>query len=128
VKEVLIHVRRGEEFLVLRRTDHEYWHAVAGGVEPGEEWAEAARRELREETGLEAQPTEIGSFEYVREDWESEPGLRVAVRGFLADAPGGWEPALDHEHDDYRWCSQGDAIDLLYWPEPKELLRTLSGT
>jgi dATP pyrophosphohydrolase len=128
MREVLVHIRRGEEFLVLRRTDHAYWHAVAGGVEPGEDWAEAAGRELREETGLEARPTEIGSFEYVREDWESEPGLRVAVRGFLADAPRGWEPVLDREHDDYRWCTRDDAIDLLYWPEPKELLRTLSVT
>src|SRR5690348_17916689 len=29
-----------------------YWHVVAGGVEPGETAEEAARRELREETGL----------------------------------------------------------------------------
>jgi dihydroneopterin triphosphate diphosphatase len=125
VREVLIHVRRGEEFLVLRRTDHDYWHTVAGGVEPGEESVDAARRELREETGLEAEPTEIGSFEYVREAWEREPGLRVAVRGFLVDAPAGWEPWLDDEHSEYRWCEADAAAELLFWPEPAALLRSL---
>jgi 8-oxo-dGTP pyrophosphatase MutT (NUDIX family) len=126
MKEVLVHVRRGDEFLVLRRTDHGYWHTVAGGVEPGEEWAEAARRELREETGLEAEPAPLGAFEYVREDWESEPGLRVAVQAFFVVAPAGWEPRLDHEHSEHRWCTAAAAAELLFWPEPAALLAGLT--
>jgi dihydroneopterin triphosphate diphosphatase len=124
--EVLVHIRRGDEFLVLRRTDHGYWHAVAGGVEPGETPREAALRELREETGLVLDDVvEIGGFEYVREPWEDDPGMRVECRAFLGDAPPRWEPQLDHEHDEYRWCTQADAVELLYWPEPKELLRAV---
>ena len=37
----------------------------------------------------------------------------------------GWEPELDHEHDDYRWCSRDAAMELLFWPEPAALLRSL---
>ena len=33
------------------------------------------------------------------------PGIeRVTVHAFVADAPSGWEPILDAEHDLYRWC------------------------
>jgi dihydroneopterin triphosphate diphosphatase len=126
--EVLIHVRRGEEFLITHRAPDGggYWHTIAGGVEPGEEGHVAARRELREETGFETEALEpIGEFAYVRESWEEEAGLRVHVQAFLVDVFPGWEPQLDDEHDDYRWCSRDEAIELLFWPEPAALLRSL---
>jgi 8-oxo-dGTP pyrophosphatase MutT (NUDIX family) len=126
--EVLIHVRRGDEFLVTHRAPGGggYWHTIAGGVEPGEASHVAALRELREETGHEADALEpIGEFSYVREAWEEEAGLRVHVQAFLLDVEPGWEPALDHEHDDYRWCSREEAMELLFWPEPAALLRSL---
>jgi dATP pyrophosphohydrolase len=127
-REVLIHVRRGGEFLVVHRSPAGggYWHAIAGGVEPSEEWEAAARRELQEETGLAANELQpLGDFSYVREPWEYEPGLRVDVHAFLVDVAPGWEPELDHEHDDYRWCPRDDAMELLFWPEPAALLRSL---
>jgi len=40
-------------------------------------------------------------------------------------APEAWEPALDWEHDGYSWLSREDAADLLHWPEPADLLRSL---
>ena len=126
--EVLVHVRRGDEFLVAHRAPDGggYWHAIAGGVEPGEEWEAAARRELQEETGLAAASLQaLGGFSYVPKGWEHARGPRVEVRAFLVDVEPGWEPELDHEHDDYRWCSREDAMALLFWPEPAELLREL---
>lgn len=128
MREVLIHVRRGDEFLVAHRSADSggYWHTIAGGVEPGEEWNAAAARELREETGLEAaglQP--IGEFAYVRESWESEPGLHVDVHAFLAVVDPEWEPTLNEEHTEYRWLPRDEAAALLFWPEPAALLRSL---
>jgi 8-oxo-dGTP pyrophosphatase MutT (NUDIX family) len=117
-REVFVFVRRGEEFLVLHRSPENdaYWHGVAGGVEEGESFAEAAARELREETGLEAEPTSLHHrFRYDGVD----------VECFLVDAPPGWEPSLDWEHDGYRWCAAAEAEALLYWPEPRQLLRSL---
>jgi len=126
--EVLIHVRRGDEFLVAHRSPDSggYWHTIAGGVEPGEAFHAAALRELHEETGLEADELQpLGEFAYTRESWEDEPGLQVHVEAFLVDVEADWEPRLDHEHDDYRWCSRDEAMELLFWPEPAALLRSL---
>jgi len=127
-QEVLIHVRRGDTFLCAHRAPDGggYWHVIAGGVDEGEEWHAAAVRELREETGLEIERLEpIGEFTYLREAWESEPGLDVEVHAFLCDVPAGWEPTLNEEHDEYRWLRRDEAAELLFWPEPAQLLRAL---
>jgi dihydroneopterin triphosphate diphosphatase len=126
--EVLVHVRRGDEFLVAHRSPDGggYWHPIAGGVEQGEEFRAAAVRELREETGLDATELQLlGDFAYIRESWEDEPGLRVHVEAFLVDVAPGWEPELNEEHDEYRWLPREEAAELLFWPEPAALLRSL---
>ena len=131
-QEVFVFVRRDDEFLVLHRSPEQgaYWHCVAGALEPGESFAEAAARELREETGLVAVPVDLRrSYQYDIEGWEPHfrPGAdRVVVECFLVEAPAGWEPALDWEHDAYRWCPGDEAAALLYWPEAREVLRELA--
>ena len=132
--EVFVFVRRGDEYLVLRRSEKQggYWHCVAGALEAGETYSEAAARELLEETGLAAAPVDLGrSYDYDIEGWEAHytPGAeRVHVECFLADAPADWEPELDWEHDAYRWCRPPEATALLYWPEPREVLQEVAAT
>ena len=41
----------GEEILLMQRSDNGHWGLPGGHVEPGESVAEAALREVREETG-----------------------------------------------------------------------------
>ena len=116
--EVLIVVRRAEEYLAVHRSRENgaYWHQIAGGVEEGETFADAAVRELREETGLEAAVRPLDApFRY-----ES-----VHVESFIVDAPADWEPTLDWEHDEYRWLPREEAAALLFWPEPAAVLRSL---
>jgi len=127
-------VRRGDELLVLHRSERQgsYWHSVAGALEAGESWADAAARELEEEVGLVARPVEIAEpYTYSVDEFPDyrhrlPPGTKeILVHNFVVDAPPGWEPRLDWEHDDYRWCTRDEALELLYWPEPKDVLRTL---
>ena len=61
----------------------------------------------------------VGEFAYVREDWESKPGLRVHVKAFLVDVVAGWEPTLNEEHDEYRWLRRDEAAALLFGPSPR---------
>ena len=134
-EEVFILVRRGEEFLVLHRSPRQgsYWHCVAGALEAGESFRDAAARELREETRLVANPDDLDrEFAYpLTEELHRIPDYapgttEIIVRCFLVDAPAGWEPELDWEHDDYRWCSAQEAVELLYWPEPAQVLREVA--
>ena len=120
-EEVLLVVfRPGPEFLVLLRSPerHGYWNLVAGGVEEGEAPAGAARRELDEESRLadpvRFEPLPLG-LAYVRPE-----GSKVVLHAFMAEAAPGWEPVLDEEHVEYRWCSAADADVLLAYPEPRE--------
>jgi 8-oxo-dGTP pyrophosphatase MutT (NUDIX family) len=132
--EAIVAVLRGREVLLMHRSPRSggYWHLVSGGLE-GDETAEAAaQRELREETGLEA-PVRPFGWQY-RYPLDEEPGRiaqfppgtgAIAVDVFVVDAPAGWEPELNDEHDGYRWCGADEAEALLRWPEPRELAARL---
>ena len=47
----------------------------------------------------------------------------VAEEVFAATAPDGWEPTLSWEHEEYRWCSLDEALELLRYEENREGLR-----
>jgi 8-oxo-dGTP pyrophosphatase MutT (NUDIX family) len=132
--------RRSEVLLVHRAAAlGSYWHTVAGGIEQGETPQQAAARELREETALddvELLPLEL-VVEYAYPLSEEPPQRRalytpglvaVPVTCFLVEAPDGWEPTLDWEHDDHRWCAPDEAVVTLRWPDTAAALRRLLAT
>ena len=115
---------------MLHRAVDDYWHVVAGVVEDGETFAEAGRRELREETGLDSFIKEL----HVQQRYRVPEHLRseyrtgvdeVAIENFEVEAPPGWEPVLNEEHDSYRWMTRAEAIAIAHWPETADLLAAL---
>lgn len=116
---------------MLRRAMDDYWHVVAGVVEEGETFAEAAARELREETGLDAAVVDVR----MRQSYRVPDKLRgeyvdgvekVAIENFAVEVPAGWEPILNEEHEGYRWLSLADAIAIAHWPETAEVLAAIA--
>jgi 8-oxo-dGTP pyrophosphatase MutT (NUDIX family) len=136
-QEIVVVVRREDELLVMRRAPERlgYWSLVAGGLEPDETPREAAQRELLEETGLAAEVRALPvplSYSLL----EDPPAIRaryaagvekVTVHAFVAEAPPGWEPTLDAEHDLYRWCDLESALELLFYETTKDAVRAASG-
>jgi dATP pyrophosphohydrolase len=122
-REVCVLVHRGPEVLVLLRAFGEpYWHVVAGGVEAGESELAAAERELAEETGLAAH----GRVHALNRRYAYVVGGReVTVDAFAVEALPEWEPTLNEEHSEYRWCSFGAAVELVRWSDVAESLRLL---
>jgi 8-oxo-dGTP pyrophosphatase MutT (NUDIX family) len=137
--EIAVFVTRksGAEVLILHRSAVQggYWHVVAGGVEPGETATAAAERELREETGLVATPeagVEVVEYVYTlteepadRRNQYDPSVAQVNVTCFRVAAPDEWEPSLDWEHDDHRWCDPDEAFRALRWPATAQALREL---
>src|SRR5690348_9027288 len=64
-----------------------YWHTVAGGIEPGEEPAAAALRELREETGLEGVALSAPVLVSYPLDEQEPPEARARYAPWLTEMP-----------------------------------------
>ena len=99
-------VRRGNELLLVRRADNGHWSPVTGILDPGEEPAAAARREVLEETGVEVVVDRLAAI---------TSGLRVThVNGDLA-------VYLDHTFA-CTWVSgearvgDDESLEVRWWP------------
>jgi 8-oxo-dGTP pyrophosphatase MutT (NUDIX family) len=113
-----------EVTLAARRTRRGelVWGLPKGGIDEGETAEEAAIREVREETGLEAEieaPLGVIRYFYVLE------GVRVrkAVRFFLMRATGGDVAAHDHEMEDVRWFPLQTALVQAAFRGEREVLQ-----
>lgn len=112
---VAVFCRNGGEILLVRHKRLELWLPVGGEIEPGETPLEAARRELREETGLEGEfpgglgvdgspPGLIGYEEHPA----GSKGLHLNF-AFVADVPTR-ELAACEEYTAVRWV--GDPVPV----------------
>jgi 8-oxo-dGTP pyrophosphatase MutT (NUDIX family) len=116
----------GLEVLTLRRAVGGRcagaWEVVHGRIEAGESPLDTARRELREETGLE--PGSLYNLSRVESFYRhaaDEIGLIPAFAAFVA--PG--EVRLSEEHDAFTWLSLPAASGRLAWPRERRALEDI---
>jgi 8-oxo-dGTP pyrophosphatase MutT (NUDIX family) len=105
--------RRGrvQVALAARRTRRGdlVWGLPKGEIEPGETPEDAALREVREETGLEARiEDDLGQIRYFYV-WEGVR-IRKAVHFFLMRATGGHVSLHDEEMEDVRWFPLAEGV------------------
>ena len=114
-QEVVVVVRRQGELLVMRRAPERlgYWSLVVrrsrarrevvdGGRARAAGGDRARRHEVRQ-LSIALSYSLLDDPPAIRARYA--PGIeRVTVHAFVTDAPDGWEPTLDAEHDLYRWC------------------------
>ena len=119
---VAVYARRGDRVLVIHHHRLRTWLPVGGELEDGETPLEAARRELREESGLE------GRFRPLAGAIDGEPpgylGYEEHVAGskglhmnfvFVADVDPTVDVRPNHEFGEYRWV---DAAGLAALESP----------
>ncbi|WP_408608062.1 NUDIX domain-containing protein [Deinococcus arcticus] len=97
-------VLRGRDVLLIRRGDNGLWDVPGGGAQRNEAPETAARRELREETGLSAGPlTPLGVFAH-RHTYPDGNVVDWDTHLFTAEFAGGDPRAQD------------DAAEARWWP------------
>ena len=132
---VIIHTR-DRQVLLLERADHAgYWQSVTGSLNQGEPPSQAASREVREETGLDASRYELTDW-HIRNDYEiyEEWRWRYApqvthntehVFGLLMPEP---VPVLlaPREHLRFDWLPWQLAAGKVFSPSNAEAIRRLA--
>jgi dATP pyrophosphohydrolase len=115
---VVVHTRAGEVLMLQRRSPADFWQSVTGSLEQDESPLAAARRELREETGLQLPVIDCHRSNRfpIHPGWRDRyaPGVQENTEYvFRAELAACCEVTLDPaEHRTYRWLPAAEAALL----------------
>ena len=120
---VVLRNLRGRPHVAVVRVRDDILALPKGHPEKGESSQDAALREVREETGLEATPVEkLGDIKY----WYARDGDRVmkSVSFFLFHYRSGRLADHDHEVEEALWIPLDEAPERLAYKSEKEIAQT----
>ena len=120
---VVLRNLRGRPHVAVVRVRDDILALPKGHPEKGESSQDAALREVREETGLEATPVEkLGDIKY----WYARDGDRVmkSVSFFLFHYRSGRLADHDHEVEEALWIPLYEAPERLAYKSEKEIAQT----
>ena len=122
VRTVAVAARRGEQVLLLQRTEARggFWQLVTGRIEPGEAAADAATRELAEETGGQGPVVDL-HYAHAFALGDARPPVLCEERGFAARLSG--EVRLSAEHQRSEWVGRDEALARLPFAGLREVVR-----
>ena len=103
----------GNRKYLLLKHGIDYWNFPKGKLESGESDLEAAKRELKEETGINNIEIIDGYEDTFGYSFLVKEGLiKKVVKMFLAEYLNG-SIILSHEHEEYKWVVFKDALNIL---------------
>lgn len=106
-------VERDGEILMVRRADNGRWTPVTGIIDPGEQPAAAARREILEETGVHAEPVRLTSVGVTRPvTYDNGDVTQYIDMCFLFRWLGGEPYPADGENSEARWIPIADLPEM----------------
>jgi dihydroneopterin triphosphate diphosphatase len=111
-------------FLIFRRAEKVVysgqWRMIGGKVRYGETRADAAIRELGEETGC--RPDLLWAVPGVNHFFDAATDTVHHIAVFAARLDDRPVIRLNHEHDSFRWIPIQDVKNFIKWPEQVRLL------
>ncbi len=110
----------GWEVAVIHRPEHADWSLPKGKLEVGEDLAQAALREVHEETGYECH---LGRFVGEVEYTDRHDRLKIVAYWLMQPTKGAFEPTA--EVDELRWLPIAVAVGLLSYQHDRELLEAV---
>lgn len=111
------------EYLLLQYAAG-HWDFAKGKLEEGETKLEAARRELKEETGLteiEILPDFEESLSYIFRDFRGKP-IEKTVTFFVGHIDEKRDITLSREHQGFIWLEYEQAVTRLTYSNAREVL------
>jgi len=133
---VVVYSRDGQVLMLRRTVPADFWQSVTGSLEWDETPVQAARRELREETGLEAGDELVDAGQQRRfpilPAWRHRyaPDVDANLEHwffFAVDRPVPVRMAPD-EHSEYRWLPWREAAALASSHTNRDAIAALAGS
>jgi 8-oxo-dGTP diphosphatase len=117
---------RGEEVLLIKRGTPPrlgQWSVPGGRLEWGEALQDAALRELKEETGVDAEL--LGLIDVIDGVFPARPGGEITRHYVLIDYAARWtggDPVAGDDAAEARFVSRDEAMALVEWEETRRVI------
>lgn len=99
------------------------WRMIGGKVREDEHAADAAKRELYEESSL--SPELFWTIPSVNTFYDSKADRVRQIPAFAASVDPTASIRLNHEHTDWAWVSEEEIEEYIKWPEQRRLIKLL---
>ena len=100
-----------------------HWEFPRGLIEEGESLEDTARREIKEEVGIEDIRFISGFKEWIKFFFKFKGKNIMKIATFLLAETRTEEVKLSYEHKDYAWLDYQEAINRLTFENSKEVLK-----
>ena len=118
--------KKSKKFLLLHYPPMEkgekgHWGFPKGHVEDGETEIQTAKREMKEETGLEVDVV-FGFKDEISYFYKFKGKLHKKIVAFFIGIPKSTKVKLSYEHNGYKWVDYEEALKLITFENERKIL------